>query len=590
MERAADRTLRPIFSLWTWALLAPFLTTAYGGFDEAQDAAQQWLGFGIAVVTHLALGLAFLAAAAIERRIASYPLWVAFVALAIAAMSVLRPVLATALQTLLGIPPVPTEWWVRILMNYLLLSAAVIVVGLWLRASDRNALGRARLRRVIKGRADDIRAAERATDRVVAEFTESIAAPVIRALQEARVRPFDAAEQSERLRLVAHEVVRPLSHHVFEAAIAADDRADTPTIAIERVTQPRPTLLPERIAPAPAWLPVLLFLIVTAPSVLDAYLLAAGSLRLLVAGVCGIALSALVALIPLRRGWGAIALYGLGYLAVGIVLAWSFLDRSWLWLPAPAGEIPLAFWLYLPVGYATIAILTSLAYSLRADARGTERSLTRALAIAETAAADSRARYETTANDLARILHNHVQGDILATSLQLRMGIGDENAIDGLIAEVDRTLHEPAAARAVERTAQAVRDAANAAIVSWSRVMEITSEAASPECWRWLARHPVETALFLDANTEALTNASRHAAAPAADLRLERIPGGVRLLARNPGRLGAAVSDGVGVSDLRRRGARVALQQEDGDRVLLTVDIVDPRDEEAERLGDAVPA
>ncbi|HWK21167.1 MAG TPA: hypothetical protein VNR37_10475 [Microbacteriaceae bacterium] len=575
MERAGDRPLRPLFSLWSWGLLTPFLVTAYGGFDEAATSTQQWLGFAIAVVVHLLLGVAFVAAGAIERRIRSFPLWVAYIAAAIATMSVLRPVATTSLQSVLGVPPVTTDWWVRFAMNYLLLSGAVVVVGLWLRASDRNAMTRERLRRVLKVHADDIRAAERATDLVVAEFTQAVAAPVLSALESARVEPFDAGEQAERLRLVAHEVVRPLSHHVFDSALPAGDQLDAPTIGIERVAQPRPTLLPERVRPAPAWLPTVIFLFVTAPSIIDAYGLAGGALRLLAAGVVAIALNFLLALVVLRRRWVAIVGYGLGYLAIGAALAWTFLDRSWLWLPAPRLDLTTAFWLYLAVGYATIAVLAGLATSLGADARGTQRTLTRALDFAEASASESRERYERTANDVARILHNQIQGDILATSLQLRMGIAGPNAIDELVANVDAALHEPAADRAVERSAQEVRDAANAAIVAWSRVMDVTSEAADPDCWRWLASRPAATELFLDANTEALTNASRHAAAPTADLRLERIPEGVRMLARNPGRLGARASDGVGVSDLRRRGARVELRQEDPGTVLLTVDIVD---------------
>ena len=583
MDRIADPAPRPLFSLWAWAVLAPFLVTAYGGFDEADTDLQRWLGFGIALLTHLALGLAFIAAAAIERRIRSRWGWIAFVAAAIAVMSVLRPSLATALQLLVGVPPVPTEWWVRFLMNYVLLSGAIVVIGLWLRASDRRARGRERLRRVLRGRTEDIRAAEFATDRVVTEFTDAVAAPVLAALEGVRARPAEAGEQAERLRLVAHEVVRPLSHHVFDAAApgSGPDSADTPTVAIERATRPRPTLLPERIVPAPIWLPIVAFLAITGPSVVHEYGAGPGALRLAVAAAIALVLNALVARIPLRRGWTALVLHGAAHLAVGAALAWVYLDRSWLPLPAPAASTTTVLWLYLPIGYATIAVLCSLAYSLLADAQGTERTLTRALAFAETAAAESQERYEQTANDIARILHNHVQGDILATSLQLRMGVADENAIDELIANVDRTLHEPATQRAVERSAQEVRDAANAAIVSWSRVMDVTSEAADPECWRWLARHPEATELFLDANTEALTNASQHAAAPAADLRLERIPGGVRMLARNPGRLGPRASDGIGMSDLRRRGATVDLRQEDPGTVLLTIDIVATEDDPA---------
>lgn len=583
MQGVVDRTSRPIFSLWTWSLLAPFLITAYGGYDQAREPVEQWLGFGIAVVVHLGLGLAVLAAAAIERRIRRPAAWVAFVAAAIAAMSVLRPLALSGLQAMLGVPPVPAEWWLRFVMNYVLLSGAFIAVGLWLRASDRSAQSRQRLQRVLQQRKDDIRAAERATDELVTEFTESVAAPVLAALERARVRPFDAREQAERLRTVAHDVVRPLSHHVFDSAAPGDARLDAPTVPVERVGRRRPRILPERVLPAPPWLPILIFLVIMVPTTVESYSIANGAVRLLVAGLAGLALGFVLTLLPAHRGWAALTGLAIGYLLIGLVIAWTFLDQSWIWPVETIRQAPWVYWLYLPVGYAVIALLIALGASLSADARGAERTLARALAFAEAGAVSSAARYEATAQDVARVLHNHVQGDILATSLQLRMGRADERVIDELIENVDRTLHEPAVTRAVERSAQEVRDAANAAIVAWSRVMDVTSEAADVECWRWLARHPAATALFLDANTEALTNASRHAAAPTAQLRLERIPGGVRMLARNPGRLRPGTRDGLGMHDLRRRGARAELRQEDPQTVLLTIDIVEPDEEQPDR-------
>lgn len=578
MRQAVERVRRPVFSLWIWLILTPILLTAYGGFDEAEGVAAQLRGVGVAVLVHVGLGVVFLIAGLLERRIRTRGAWIAFVAVVLVAIAVLRPLAVSALQDLVGTPSIETPMWLRMTMNGLVIGTAVVLGGTWLRAADRTSRSRDRLRRTLEGRNEAIEAAERATDRLIAAFAESVARPVRDALQAAKTGPFDPLEQSERLRNVAHEVVRPLSHRALGDTALADADVPRPAVAGESRTRRPVVVLPTRFQSAPVWLPILLFVIITTPPVLDNYDLADGWLRLGLGGLVGLGLNLLVARIPLRSGWRAILAHALGYLAVGLVLATIYLGAAAQWLPAARSEVTPAYWVYLPIGYAVVAVVAGLATSLLADARGGERALTRAIEFAEERAADSRARYEATANDVARILHNQVQGDILATSLQLRMGAAGEHAIDDLIANVERALAEPAATRAAERTAQGVRDAANAALVTWSRVMDVSSEAADPDCWRWLASRPAATALFLDANTEALTNAARHVAAAAVDLRLERIDGGVRMLARNRGRLAHGPGDGVGLSDLRRRGARVSLVQEHPDTVLLTVDILDPDD------------
>ncbi len=225
-------------------------------------------------------------------------------------------------------------------------------------------------------------------------------------------------------------------------------------------------------------------------------------------------------------------------------------------------------------------MVVALAHSFRIDAQGAQRSLERALAIAESDAVAGRERLATTAERVARVLHNFVQGELLAVSLQLRIGQAGERDVAELVERIDRILRDPVAEHEAESSAQEVRDAANAVIVSWTRAMTVTSEA-DPDGWRWLSRHPDGIAVFFDANTEALTNAFRHSAAASADLRLVRIPDGVRLLVRNPGRLAPTSADGIGIGDLRRRAARVELVQEDPGTVLLTVDITAP-DEPAE--------
>lgn len=565
-----------MFSLWAWLFLAPFAITSLGGYATDGPLDEVLLGLAVAIIVHGALAAAFAIAARAELRIPAGPWRLAWVGAVVAALAALRPALLSTMRVMLDLPPVDTPELARYATNLCVLGGAIVVTHLWLRASDRSVRARAALAAVLRERSAATAAAERATDAVVAEFTDAIAAPVRRALEEARVEPFDAARQAERLRRVAHDVVRPLSHHVFDAGIGAADPVGTPTTSVERSATVPPARFPTRARAAPAWMPVTALMIIAAPVLLCAYPMPSGLGRIAASALIGLGAGGLLRLIPAMPVRFALPVLAVGYALVGAAMSLPLLDLGAVGvrLPQPRISAVSDYWLVPALGAMIIGVLTALGVSLLDEADGANRSLRRAVAFASARAAEARARHAETTDAVARILHNLVQGEIIATSLQLRMGVVGPEAVDELIERVDAILREPADERAMQATSEEVRDAANAAIVSWTRVMDVDSRA-DPDAWRWLATRPGATALFQDAQTEALTNASRHAAAPRADLELLRTADGVRLLAATPGRLGAQGTGGIGLSDLRRRGAHAALAQDGDDRVLLTVDITD---------------
>jgi len=569
MTDATQRAERPrvVLSLLPWAILAPFLVTTYGGFDQATTAGERAAGFLAALVGVLLLLPAFLGAGAVERRVVGRPLLrVAWIALAIVVMAVGRPLVVSWLHALLGVPPVDTPWWLRFVLNTALLTlTAVLAFAVVIAIARRRAVS-ARLDLALAGGAAE--AAERSTARLLAEFEERVAAPVRAALARATAPPFDRQRQEEELRAVAHDVIRPLSHHVFE-------------VGLESATGPSPTVRQpalRRFRAAPPWAVVLVFAGMMYPSALIGYGPLEGLGRLLPAVVIAFLGCWLLGLLRLRGRTRQLLALIAGYLVIGVAIAFIFLDQSVLPLPPTSpttrAEILLGYWIYTPLGFTVVAVLIAIAHTELAEAEEVERERAELLLRSQRAAVAARLEHDLVRGRLARVLHNQVQGEVLALALRLRLGSAGEEEVAALTGRVERMLKEAVLpdGDAVEvLSPEDVERNARLAIESWSRAIRVECRD-EPEVWAWLAERPQASAVLLDAAVEGLTNAVRHGASGSAALEFRRTPEGVRLELRSPGRLRPGVEAGFGIADLRRRGARAELSQDGGD-VLLAVDL-----------------
>lgn len=265
---------------------------------------------------------------------------VTWVGLVILGIGFGRPVLISTLHSLVGFPPVETAPWIRVLLNLVVIGLSVVVIWLVLRAVERRNSVAARLESVLAGSVQSAKEAARATEQLIADFEREVAEPVRRAIDSARTRPFDAVAQGKALRQVAHDVVRPLSHHVFETEPSSAPRSLEPTT-------PPPLRQPKRVLPAWPWAPAAVFAGMMYPTALLGYGPVEGLQRLVPAAVVALVGGWLIGFIRIRsRPWQLTAL-AVSYLALGVLLAAFFLGISVLPLPEPSvsleGGIVLAY-------------------------------------------------------------------------------------------------------------------------------------------------------------------------------------------------------------------------------------------------------
>jgi len=561
-----------VFSVIAWAIIAPFFVTAYGGFEQATSG-QQWLqGLGVALVVHLGLLPIFLGAGAVERRLRAHPLWrAAWVILALLVTAVVRPAATSLLHLLVGIPPVATPWWLRLLVNAVAIGLALLVIHAVVRTVQRRIAVAARLDAVLADSTEGAAAVAAATDRLIAEFERAVADPVRRALDAAIVEPFDAARQGAALRQFAHEVVRPLSHHVF----AAELEEPPPAPADGRATRFR---IAARALPAQPWAPALVFSVIMYPTMLIGYGPGEALVRIGVGAVWAVLGCWLLGRVRARSRRRQIVALLLGYLAVGFGLTAVYLDAAVLPLPSPGAPVSdfamLTYWCYLPLAFALVAMLLVIVRSELTEARALETELAGLLLASQRRAAAARLEHAGMRARLARVLHNQVQGEVIALALRLKLGSAGEEEVRRLPETIDAMLADavlPGSDADGSVSPATMARNAQLAISSWAHAIEVRS-TATPEVWDWLAPRPAAAGVLLDAAFEGLTNAVRHEEAVSASLDFARTADGVRLTLRTPGRLPSGVTDGFGLGDLRRRGALVGLEH-DGRDVVLRVEV-----------------
>lgn len=563
-----------VFSFVAWAILAPFMVSAYGGFEQGDTTGEQLTGFAIAVLVHLALLPVFFGAGAVERRLIARPWWRgAWLVLVVLAIAFARPSAISALHELTGVTPVISPWWLRVLLNAAVVGASLLVIYAVALVVARRSDVRDRLDSVLDQTARNAGVAAQSTARLVAEYERAVADPVRRALAATVIEPFEAIQQERALRRMAHEVVRPLSHHVFEAE---------PAPAAESHPMPRPTRLrwPTRILAAPSWAPPVVFSAVMLPVAIIGFGPGGGILRLLVAFVVALLGCWLLGLVRIRARRPKAVVLAVGYLAIGVGLAAIFLDVDLLPLPprveALQGEVLLGEWAYVAVAFLVLSMMLVIMRSELAEANAIEEQFASLLRETQQLAATAQVEHAAVRAGLARVLHNQVQGEIIALALRLKLGSANATDVEALLHTVDQMLAEavvPAPELIETVTAETMARNAQLAIASWSRAMEVRS-AASPEVWDWLAPRPRAAAVLLDAAVEGLTNAVRHDDSRSAHIEFTKVDERVRLTLRTQGRLRASDKSGFGLADLRRRGAVVDLSQE-GREVVLRVEVAE---------------
>ncbi|OJX63191.1 MAG: hypothetical protein BGO95_09260 [Micrococcales bacterium 73-13] len=565
-------TPRPVFfSAWAWLVLAPYLVIALGGMETAPTVSLWWHGAAVAAIVHAALLGVFLGLGAIETAVASRPRarWTV-VAVALLAIAVGRPALVSALQHAFGLDLVETQTWIRFLLNlFVIATGCALIYGLR-ESLARREDGRQRLLVVlttIQAQADRI---EATADRVADEFQREVRGPVLEALDALVPRRLPPAELSDELRQVAHDVVRPLSHRASDVDLgdALGDVGIDPA-AVEPQPVVRGELHQSRIAPAAAWLTTLVAVVVLVPAEFNANGLALGAALAAAGAAVSLAGGLLLRAVPLpTRPRAATAGLAISQLLLGALVTATMLGPVWA---TPKN------WYYFTigtVGYGVVGFCLGILASRMREVSGHHERIATAVSDAEQRSFRARQRLATVSRATGRLLHTEIQGDLIATSLQLRLGTAGDEPLVRLIERVDRLLADPVTGDGdLSASSTAIRDGFRASLHAWSLSLDLAVEVESAALDR-LADRPPSAAVAHDALTEGLTNAVRHGRGERAAVAIRVVPDSadaVEVVVANPGRIGAASGGGIGLKDLRDRARQVSLTQVGGDVVLRVV-------------------
>lgn len=553
---------RRVFSVWAWAIVLPFGLFATGGYDLASSADEFARGAAIALVAQLAVGVAFIIGNLVERRLVTDAVHIAWVVAVLLGISVGRPALIIALQEVTGGQLFPDQGLLlRAGSNLLTLGLPTVGVFVLVQTVMRSRGIRRRLESVIACSEQSAAADEAASAALVSRLRVLVVTPVIGAIADARVSPFDAERQAEALRLVAHSVVRPLSHTVIEMPVDDLMPGPPPTGSHAGPASGPPLRI---VMPAP-WIAPVAIVGLTIVALVVNYGAVAGALAVLVIAI-GTSLGSLARSVPTQRmrpgaGIATVAALGLG---IGVVISAIMIA------PAPF-SVPAVYWVTTPLAFAALTTVMSAITSVSHQLTEDERLMAALVTAAERRATAARANLRDLVSRVGRSLHTEVQGRVVATALRLRLGVAGPDALDDLLVGVADDLDD-ALEPAVEHRGEAAPELLQRAISAWTSALPV-SLVVDPDVWPWLAVSPARTELLLEAVSEALSNTVRHGDDGDVEIVIDRIATGARLVVRSSGHIHRGDDDGVGLRSLVEQGAGVTLVAPAPGSVMLTVDL-----------------
>jgi len=549
---AATPPTRPVFSTWAWLALAPYLLTALAGVETADGPSEFWPGVLAALAVHAALLPAFLLVGFLERRSARHAgLRWSIVGAALLGLAVGRPALLSLLQETLGDDLVETPFILRVLMNLLVMTTALLLIYGVIEALQRSREAGARLRAVLEALASGGARLTRTRATVSRAFQRELARDVLDALGALIHRDCTPEVLAKELRWIARAVVQRAAEQARTAGLseALEDTGSIPTVPAAGPA--KAGALPPIAAGGAATISLITAFLYLAPA-LSNYEPLVGLLLVGVSTVVALVLTATIRRLPLpHRPGPALWLLGGLYLLTGTVCC------GLLVAAAPIGGLRPLYLVYGTIGFTLVGVFVSLLASSLRELRANEQAAADAILEGERRRFEAQRQLVADASATGRLLDVDIQGDILATSFRLEAGQATPDVLDELIDRIEAVLR---GAVATTDFAPILREGLRSTLSAWGEVLEVRTEVEDAAL-DWLAAHPGSAAIAHDAITEGLTNAVRYGRDASAVIGGRCVGDTVEISVRNAGRMGPRDGAGTGLRDLESRARSVELRE-----------------------------
>ena len=535
---------RNAISRWSWIITIPLALLVSNTYAGSPSISEVLIWQSIVLVVHCLLGVV---------------MWVAWKTVLPSTNRASRPVTALVFFGLLGLTRglllqlaqeivgisggvFSERLAINVAGSIVALSAIAVIVDDY-RTDEAIVQRLARARMTLSTLLDREAAALRAAD-----------IEVLSQVQERLIRELGASGASpERIRAVADEIVRPISHELA-------DQATNPQVLDIDDSGPKVRLTFTQAfgrmgAPSPLALVILVEgTIFGAVATRFGLPVALGNVAL-GGGLLLIGCWLIQRFLPLpqhpigRLAALAVALAGVG----AAVTELTYLVITPLSATFPAGLIGVSG------GMAAAGVALSLWAAVNAGRQLRQQEM--AEAVGQEAVAIDRMRHviEQRRLQASRFLHGTIQGELVAAALR------QDNAAD--VSEVISRRFAEYGSMPERSAQQQVADVVSA----WTSVLAITFHP-DDEVWDVIASQTERINLLVDALSESLTNVVRHASDTRVDIDLGLQGRMVALEVRSLGISGSVASPGIGLAQLRARGAEVRLDTK-GDQVHLTVSL-----------------
>lgn len=546
---------RNTVTIWSWILTLPFAVTVMTNYylcDGPRDVALMAAG---AFVTHCLLGGLLL----ISRRLlrARPDPWCALALFA--AIGATRPFVLDATTAALGLPVDPRPILVRVALNtvcsVVLLSLVAVLVGaLRVRIELQRDLRGARRAVALQQARDRYR-----LDEVRLHCRRELGRRIERLMGTVTDTELDGEQTAVILRKISDEIVRPMSHRLFR-----DVQQPCATPASVRMTaRDRVAGVVRSVEPAPRYGPVLAYTVLIAIYLLGTYG-TAFTLVQIVVGFSILVLGNMAALrwIRVRRPMTRIVFLAATYGSSALT------SIAVTYILLPAFGYPPVFYFSAMFVYPTIALSVCLIRA--ADHRRREEEQQLRTALGEQARDAARIHAELNANrrGLARLLHNSVQGELVAASWlsQTDGNVDLPGTLERILADLEDTQPEPTVQQGESQAAARIDEL----LAVWRFAIPIAA-GIDDSVWSLAPAGSARLEAMVDVLSEGLTNAVKHGVGGRVHITVECTrAAAITVRVSSPGLLSEGRGSGIGLASIATISSAAELVEQSG-HVVLTV-------------------